>query len=394
MTAPLRVLHVVPSYMPAIRYGGPIYSVHGLASATAALGHAVDVFTTNADGPGRLAVPTDRFVELDGVQVRYFPLGWPARLFRAPSMVAAARERLSSYDIVHIHALFLWPTARMAGLCRQMGVPYVVSPRGMLVRELFSRRSGLIKAAWMRLFDRRTLERASAIHWTAARERDDAAAFGYALPADLTIPNGVNLAESDAAPARPPAEMAAFADGGFLLSLGRINWKKNLPELVRAVARLDNVRLVIAGNDEDGDVAALRAAMAATGASDRIMLIDRAVVGAEKRWLYDHCDAFILPSISENFGNVAVEAMAAGAPVIVTEGCGVAEHVRSAGAGEVTSPDAEALSAAITRLMGDSSQRAMAGARGRTYVRDHLSWTAVARRMVDGYRSVLSARHA
>src|SRR5262249_28133620 len=61
----VKILHVVPSYLPAWRYGGPIRSVHGLARAAVARGHAVEVFTTNADGASRLDVPTDRAVERD-----------------------------------------------------------------------------------------------------------------------------------------------------------------------------------------------------------------------------------------------------------------------------------------------------------------------------------------
>ena len=53
----MKILHVVPSYLPALRYGGPIHSVHGLCKALAARGHAVEVFTTNVDGPQNSKVP-------------------------------------------------------------------------------------------------------------------------------------------------------------------------------------------------------------------------------------------------------------------------------------------------------------------------------------------------
>ncbi len=43
----MRILHVVPSYLPAVRYGGPIFTVHGLCRALAAKGHELQVFTTN-----------------------------------------------------------------------------------------------------------------------------------------------------------------------------------------------------------------------------------------------------------------------------------------------------------------------------------------------------------
>jgi len=65
----MRILHVVPSYLPAVRYGGPIFAVHGLCRALAARGHKLHVFTTNIDGPGITATPVATPVDLDGVQV-------------------------------------------------------------------------------------------------------------------------------------------------------------------------------------------------------------------------------------------------------------------------------------------------------------------------------------
>ena len=72
----MRILHVVPSYLPAVRYGGPIFTVHGLCRALAAKGHELQVFTTNIDGPGITATPIATPVDLDGIQIRYFPCPW------------------------------------------------------------------------------------------------------------------------------------------------------------------------------------------------------------------------------------------------------------------------------------------------------------------------------
>ncbi|MCC7394360.1 MAG: glycosyltransferase [Sphingomonadaceae bacterium] len=387
MSAPLRILHVVPSYFPAVRYGGPIFSVHGLAKAQAALGHRVDVFTTNADGPQRLPVPTDRFVDVDGVQVRYFPLGIGTRLFRAPAMAAYARAHIGTYDIVHIHAIFLWPVMRMARIAKAAGVPYLLSPRGMLVRELFRARSGLIKRLWMRLFDRKTIEQAAMLVVTAGEEARALSEFPYRVARLATIPNGVDLPVDDGEAAVDPSTLPP---PDYFLSLGRINWKKNLPALVEAMAGVTDARLVIVGNDEDGDGAAVRAAIDAHRLAARVTLIDRAVEGAEKAALYRRCRAFILPSLSENFGNVVVEAMAAERPVIVTDRCGVAEHVAASGGGLVSPPDSGALRAAICQMHGltDSARQAMGDA-GRAYVGAHLTWPAVARAMVNAYRQTM-----
>ncbi len=117
----MKILHVVPSYFPAVRYGGPIYSVHGLAAAQAALGHEVEVFTTNADGAGVSDVPLGVPVDLDGVAITYFQVGWPRRLYRAPSLGKAARRRIATFDVVHTHSVFLWPTLVAARAARRAG---------------------------------------------------------------------------------------------------------------------------------------------------------------------------------------------------------------------------------------------------------------------------------
>ena len=134
----MRILHVVPSYLPAWRYGGPIRSVHGLAKAQVRAGDEVEVFTTDADGAGRLDVPTGGPVEIDGVRVNYFRRSRPRRLYRSRAMGEALRRRLREFDVAHLHSAFLWPTQAAARAAAAARVRYFVSPRGMLVQSLIA----------------------------------------------------------------------------------------------------------------------------------------------------------------------------------------------------------------------------------------------------------------
>ena len=88
----MRLLHVVPTYAPAWKHGGPIRSVHGLCRALAQRGHQVVVFTTDIDTAGVVPVATP--VALDGVEVWYFPVRAPRRLYRSPAMGRALAERM------------------------------------------------------------------------------------------------------------------------------------------------------------------------------------------------------------------------------------------------------------------------------------------------------------
>ena len=194
----VRILHVVPSYLPATRYGGPIYSVHGLAKALAELGHEVEVFTTNIDGPGVSDVPTTHPVAMDGVQVHYFSASWLRRLFYAPSMKPALDRLARTFDVMHLHSVFLWPTWAAARAAVKHEIPYVISPRGMLVKELIRRRNCFVKGAWIELIERRNIERAAAIHLTSDLETYDIEKFDFRLPKVFVVPNGIDLPERPA----------------------------------------------------------------------------------------------------------------------------------------------------------------------------------------------------
>src|SRR5665811_1360685 len=104
----MHILHVTPTYLPAVRYGGPIFAVHGLCRALVSRGHKVEVFTTNVDGAEKSAVPVGIPVKLDGVQVRYFSSNFLRRIYWAPSLAQALRREIGGFDLVHLHSVFLW----------------------------------------------------------------------------------------------------------------------------------------------------------------------------------------------------------------------------------------------------------------------------------------------
>ena len=92
----MRILHFIPVYKPAWRYGGPVRSVSELCEELVAQGVAVTVFTTNTDGNGVLDVPTDQPVIVNGVQVYYFQsnrMPWGIDSLALRKRVGQAAER-------------------------------------------------------------------------------------------------------------------------------------------------------------------------------------------------------------------------------------------------------------------------------------------------------------
>ena len=381
----MKILHVVPTYFPAVRYGGPIYSVHGLAAGQAALGHQVSVFTTNADGAGVSDVPLATTVAMDGVAVTYFPVDKPRRLYRSPALGRALKAQASEFDFIHLHSVFLWPTLVAARAARRAGTPFVLSPRGMLVGELIRSKSRAIKSAWLTLFERRTIREAAAIHFTAALEARDFAKMGLTARAEILIPNGVEVPRDASADAISFDVGTATASPGFALYLGRLNWKKNLVALIDSLHFAPNTTLVIVGTDDEGHSVDLRNAISAAGVDARVVLIARNIEGADKEWLFARCGLFVLPSLNENFGNTVLEAMTRGKPVVVSSGAGVADVVRDSDCGLIADPTPDALGRAINILADDADRAIKMGANGRRAAREHFGWRAIATRMVEAY---------
>jgi glycosyltransferase involved in cell wall biosynthesis len=372
----VRILHVVPTYLPAVRYGGPIYAVHGLCRALAARGHEVSVFTTNVDGRSESLVPLDSDVMLDGVRVRYFRSEL-RRLYYARRLGRALNAEAKSFDIIHLHSVFLWPTYAAARASAAANVPYVISPRGMLVPELIRERSRWMKTMWLRLFERRTFANAAAIHLTSHREEDDARRTAMPLPHPFIVPNGIDVVPRAAVP----------HDERLVLYFGRISWKKRIDLLIEALAQLPEARLVIAGNDDEGLTPKLRERARIAEVGDRVTFAG--MIDPAAKWeLLAGAAVLALPSISENFGNVVLEAMMMKTPVVLSEGVGLAADVRNAGAGIVTTDFAGAL----RTILADGALRTQMGCNGRALVESQFAWSSVAARMEEAYCSIASRR--
>jgi glycosyltransferase involved in cell wall biosynthesis len=362
--------------------------VHGLVQALVELGHEVHVFTTNVDGSGVSNVLLGQPVELDGVKVWYFPSNWP-RLYRSPAMAQALSRMVSSFDVVHLHSVFLWPTWAAAVACRKASVPYVLSPRGMMVKQLIRMKSQLAKSAWITLIERANLENASAIHVTADIESHELRKFGFSLPPVVAIPNGVTLPTIGGSEVASGDILTLAQRQPLVLSLGRLDWKKNLAELVRAVTQIPHGHVGIAGNDEDGYAKTLLGLTSSLELNDRVTILPRAVLGFDKEALMAACKLFVMPSLSENFGNAALEAAIRGKPLLVSEEAGVATMVRDYQCGLTCRPNADDIGRAIKVLLENPERSKIMGERGRTAALSSYTWPVIARQMSTLYDSVV-----
>jgi glycosyltransferase involved in cell wall biosynthesis len=322
------------------------------------------------------------------VQVNYFPSKVLRRLYFSPKMRVRLREVMCHIDLLHTHSVFLWPTWAAANEARAQNVPYIVSPRGMLVSDLIERKSSFLKKAWIALIEKKNLLHASGVHVTSSLEAMELARLNIRPERVFEIPNGVDLPDPSASNDRWTGSGAErqlpTLPGEYVLFLGRINWKKGLDRLVAAMRFAPSQQLVMAGVDDEQYWNSLQEKATLSGVAKQITYVGP-VWGQSKQRLLSGASILVLPSYSENFGNVVLEAMACGVPVIVTPEVGVAGIVEATQSGLVVEGQPEKLGKEIDRLMQDRSRRATMGENGKVVAATQFSWDAVAEKMERAY---------
>ena len=383
----MRTLHVSPYFAPAFRYGGPPRSVLGLCRALDAAGVEVEVLTTTADGPADLPASPPEGSRYEGVAVRYLERAFPRRLFGARGLGRALDQAIARCDLVHVHGLWTLPGWAAARRARSAGVPVVISPRGMLDPGSIAQRAWRKRIAFAAV-ERRNLLGAALLHATSSAEAQALHHWAPGSPV-VIVPNGVDAPAVDLPPGDTRLRLGIPESAPLLLFLGRIHPIKRLDLLAEAFARvravLPDARLVIAGPDERGERRRLEPYFAAAG--DSVHWIGQ--TGDAEKWaLLAAADLLVLCSDSESFGMSALEAMAAGTPVVVTRTCPWPE-IETTGAGFWVAQDPEAIARAALAILGDDERAAGMGVRGRALARARYSWDAAASAIAARYREAI-----
>jgi glycosyltransferase involved in cell wall biosynthesis len=312
-------------------------------------------------------------------------------LYYSSSLKKKLSETVADFDVVHLHSVFLWPTWIGARLAYRHRVPYVLTPRGMLVKSLVRRKSRWIKTLWLTLIEKRNLRRANLLHFTSELEKEEYLLYPMPPNHSCVVPNGVDAASPESEGKIVSADIEAATSEPYILFLGRLNWKKGLDRLISAFSAVGGYRLVIAGNDEEGYLEILDKLISQHNLHDRITVIPRLVDGRDKEYLFKNSTLFVLPSYNENFGNTVVEAMSFGIPVLVTSEVGAAEIVKLADAGKVVS--AENLNGQLKKLLDPvhSGMLKAMGQQGKKFAQENIAWDAVALRIMAEYQHIIEA---
>ncbi len=357
-----------------------------LAMALAARGHDVRVIAPSDRGQGggieradgvtvervRYASPArERYAYTGRMQeaVRS-PGGWIALGGLLRAMRAATRRALNDEPHAVVHAHWWFP----AGLAAPPDRPCVVTLHGTDAR-LFSNPAA-------RFLARRALRSprvVTAVSTAVARLEIDA--VGRPIGPDHISPMPLDAAAGSL------AEPGGSRGGGGLVFVGRLTEQKRVGLALEALARLDpEVRLTIVGDGPDRGYLERRAAELRLG--DRVRFLGMIAPGAVGATLAT-ADLFVFPAQAEGLGLSAMEALAAGVPVVAcTDGGGVLDVVSEPGAGRVVAPDPAAIASGIRAVLADPGARRAALAAGQAW-QQRLAPEAVAARCEGWYREAI-----
>jgi len=344
----VKVLVVSGIWPPDV--GGPASHAPELAEFLLARGHAVEVVTTADAAPA-----------LRPYEVRWVDRAAPAGI-RHVRVAAWIRERANHADVVYATSM-LGRATLGATLARRPVVVKLVADEtyerarrwGLFEGDLdaFQRSSGGVRVRLLRQTRDRALRRACHIVCPSAYLASLAVSWGVLEERVTVLPNVAPALPL--LPTREEARVRLEVDGPMLAFAGRITRQKALGIALAAIARVDGVSLLIAGDGPD--LPEVRREASERGLDERVRFLgplDRDGVLA----LFRAADASVLSSSWENFPHTVVESLAVGTPVIATAVGGVPELVRDGENGLLVGMGGvDALAAAIDRVVSESGLR-------------------------------------
>ncbi|PVZ14668.1 glycosyltransferase family 4 protein [Actinomycetospora cinnamomea] len=377
----MRVLMLSWEYPPVV-VGGLGRHVHALSVALAEAGHDVVVVARHPAGTDAETHPTG-LEHVDGVRVLRVGedpphlefvrdlVAWTLGLGHAMLRAAAGLLRDWTPHVVHAHD---WLVAHAAiGLADLTGAPLVAT-----IHATEGGRHG----GWL---SQPLNQQVHSVEWWLTRRADAVVTCSQAMRAEVTglfdvDPDDVTVLHNGIEPqgwVRP----RRVADGPpTLLYLGRLEWEKGVHDLVAALPAIRRAhagtRLLVAGTGSCSDWLAERARAARVRRSVRLL---GHVDDATLRDLLASADAAVLPSRYEPFGITALEAAAAGAPLVASRAGGLGEVVVDGVTGLSFAPgDVPGLAAAVVRCLDDPVAARTRADAARARLDTDFAWPAIA----------------
>ncbi len=318
----MKVLHIIASANPD--EGGPIAYALNMAQER------------QKEQDESLFITAD---PIDAPYVEAFPFQIVTTKRTATAFGRAIENNAPGCDVAIIHGL--WNAGSIGGFhtLKKLGIPWFIFPHGMLdpYFKTIKPAKHIAKQIYWSLWQGRVLSQSAQVLFTSEEEQRlaKAAFYGHQSYSSTVL----EYCAADQFQEHPSKPSKITGTRPYFLYLSRIHQKKGLDLLLKAFAKYskqyDNYDLVIAGPDKNNVYAdTLKAQANALGLKDRVLWYG-AASGEDKKALFKHAEAFILPSHQENFGQVVAEALSAGLPVLISDKINIWREIEASGAGLV-----------------------------------------------------------
>lgn len=390
-------VHTSPLEMPGSGdAGGMNVYIREVAAEMSRRGVRSDIFTRRVD-------PDEPGVVEAGPGVRVFSVRAgptrPVHKDRLPTLARRFAESIAEigpYDVIHAH---YWLSGVSGAYLRQAwDVPLVVSFHTLArVKDEVST-GNPPEPIFRKRGEARVIAAADRIIAPTETERGQLVGLYDADPAAVhVVPPGVDLETFKPGDAVAARKRFAFGEEPTVVFVGRLQPFKGTDVAVQALAHLrrmvPDARLVIVGGDSPrgsrGERMRLRLAARRLGVADRLRFLEP-VPHDELPDMYRAADVVVVPSASESFGLVALEAAACGTPVVATAVGGLRLTVHDGETGYlVGSRDPASFAAALSRVLADPTARERLGANAVLLAR-RFPWARTTDGILETYASVMA----
>ena len=382
----MKVLQVVPSLAP--EWGGPVKVVNELAGALEVMGVSSEIISAQGRRVGNPETVTN------DIPIHLFETGPIARLWTAhtPGLKKTLARKIPDFDLVHIQELWHYPGYIASKIARSRNVPYIVTIHGEL-NEWNLQQKRLKKQIYMTAIQRGILQKSAALHAITQAESNRIRQLEIETPVAM-IPNGIHTEEFENLPDRSQfvSRYPELENRLIVLFLGRIQQKKGLDILAQAFGNLvrtrHDVRLVVAGPDEDNTLTEVKTILKSHGALEKAVFPGM-LTGEQKLEALSAADIFALTSYSEGFSVALLEALSAGLPLVITDECNFPE-VGDSRAGFVVRPNDSETASAVMSLLDSADLRREMSENARRLVRSNYTWERIAEKMFTLYENVIA----
>jgi glycosyltransferase involved in cell wall biosynthesis len=380
----MRVLNV-NAVLDAVSGGGTAERTFQLSRFLARAGAECAILTLD------VGLSPERIAALHPVKVTALRCVMPRfYLFRLPE--PRLDELVRWADVVHLMGHWTMINALVYWAAHKLGNPYVVCPAGAL--PIYGR-SRTLKTAYNRIIGTRIIRNADTCVAIGSNEIAHFSSYGVSPDGIDLIPNGIDPDDFRNNDGESFRQKFGLSRAPFVLFLGRLNRIKGPDLLLTAfgsiAAALPDTHLVFAGPD-NGMLGMLRQLATRFGIENRAHFIGPIRGQDKSRALHAAC-LLAVPSRQEAMSIVALEAGACGTPVLITDQCGFDEITESGGA-IVVPADEAGLRGGLATLLKHPHELAIMGAKLREFVLQRYLWSHTAKRYLELFARVISARKA